>query len=281
MFTDRPSRNERIRAALPAIAVHLLGALLLLNGLAPGALPPGADPLRMFRVAPPPEPPAEQQPLTAPRAAGPALPLPGSAPEPEGASAPPALKANRTPVVAPEPLTRPPIHPPPTVAAAPEPGTGSATRAGAAPVPAPGTGAGGLGTGTGSGRGGAGSGGGGGAGGDGGGGGGGRIASMPRHVGGDFSYRDIPAALRETGFQGRVALRFLIDVDGRAKQCRIARSSGNRMMDAAACRALEQRFRFRPAHDEAGRPVAIPGELSPYFEAEAIMEPPERRRGDW
>jgi len=51
-------------------------------------------------------------------------------------------------------------------------------------------------------------------------------------------------------------------------------------MDAAACRALEQRFRFRPARDEAGRPVPIPGELSPYFEAEAVMEDPRRRRRD-
>jgi len=104
---------------------------------------------------------------------------------------------------------------------------------------------------------------------------------MPRHIGGDFSYRDIPAALRDTGFQGRVALRFLIDVDGRAKQCRVARSSGNRQMDAAACRALEQRFRFRPARDESGRPVPIPGELNPYFEAEAIFEEPPPRRRDW
>jgi protein TonB len=73
----------------------------------------------------------------------------------------------------------------------------------------------------------------------------------------------------------------VIDVDGRAKGCRIARSSGSRAMDQAACRALEQRFRFAPARDESGRPISIPGEDNPYFEVEAYdpPDPRERRRG--
>jgi protein TonB len=103
---------------------------------------------------------------------------------------------------------------------------------------------------------------------------------MPRQIRGDFSYSDIPEQLQDSGFAGRVSLRFLIDVDGRARDCRAVRSSGSRLMDAAACRALEQRFRFTPGRDETGRPVPIPGELNPYFEAEVPPpEPRERRRG--
>jgi outer membrane biosynthesis protein TonB len=73
----------------------------------------------------------------------------------------------------------------------------------------------------------------------------------------------------------------MIDVDGRPRECRAVRSSGSRLMDAAACRALEQRFRFTPGRDESGRPVPIPGELNPYFEAVGAPpdEPPPRRRG--
>ena len=105
---------------------------------------------------------------------------------------------------------------------------------------------------------------------------------MPRHLSGDFRYEDMPEPLREQGFRGRVGLHFLIDVDGRAKNCRIMRSSGNRAMDAAACRALEQRFRFAPARDVDGRPVAIEGVDNPEFESAGgdpdDRPPPPRRR---
>jgi TonB family protein len=76
----------------------------------------------------------------------------------------------------------------------------------------------------------------------------------------------------------------MIDVDGRAKRCRSIRSSGSRQMDAAACRAVEQRFRFIPGRDESGRPVPVRGELNPFFEAEGAPPdepPPRRRRMDW
>jgi len=285
MFTDKPAAHERVRAALPALAIHVLGALLLLQGLAPGMLPAEADPLRLFRVAPPADPPEPLPPPPA-GASGRATPLDQADPLPEGGAAPPNLKTGPSPVVAPKPEFRAPIEPPKTVTAAPAPGTGAAASAGAAAVPGPGTGSIGIGTGTGSGRGGGGPGGGGGGGGAGSGGGGtgpGRVAVMPRHVRGDFSYRDIPDALRDTGFRGRVALSFWIDVDGRARRCRAVRSSGSRLMDAAACRALEQRFRFLPGRDQYGRPIAVRGELHPYFEAEVPLEldepPPGRRRG--
>ena len=102
---------------------------------------------------------------------------------------------------------------------------------------------------------------------------------MPRLIRGDFSYGDIPQPLREQGFRGQVGMRFVIDVDGRAKNCRIVRSSGSRLMDQSACRALEQRFRFTPARDEQGQPVPIAGEDFPEFEADAEGPDDDRRRG--
>jgi protein TonB len=43
---------------------------------------------------------------------------------------------------------------------------------------------------------------------------------------------------------------------GRVDACRVTRASGSRELDALTCRLLEQRLRFSPARDMAGRPVA-------------------------
>lgn len=280
MFIDNNATGDRIRAAAPVAAIHVALAFVLLRGLQPGAAAERDEALKLISLPPPKEPQPElTPPPPPPPAAGRAQPLRQADPRPEGAAAPPNLESRPTPVVAPEPLTRPPIQPPPTVPSAPVAGAGFAPSAGAAPVRGPGTGGGGIGTGTGSGRSGGGAGGGGGGGGNGAG--SGRVATMPRLLRGEFSWRDIPGQLQDSGFRGRVGLRFVIDIDGRPRGCRVSRSSGSRLMDQAACRALEQRFRFAPARDETGRPVAIPGEDNPFFEADAPMpdEPPRRRRG--
>jgi|GEM_PF-309430 len=277
MFTDTKSTKDKVRAVVPVAAIHAGLALVLLRGLQPGALPAESDPLKLVRLPPPEEVRPEQEPPPPPPPVkARAQPLRQADPRPEGAASPPNLKSEPTPVVAPKPVI--PMQPPPTIVSAPVPGIGAAPSAGAAPIRGPGTGSGGVGTGRGSGRGGGGFGGGGGGGG--GGYGSGRVFTMPRQIRGDFSYRDIPEQLQDGGFAGRVSLRFMIDVDGRARECRAVRSSGSRLMDAAACRALEQRFRFVPGRDETGRPVPVAGELNPYFEAEAPPpEPPPRRRG--
>lgn len=49
-----------------------------------------------------------------------------------------------------------------------------------------------------------------------------------------------------------VAVR--VQLDGRATDCKINRSIGDRVIDAETCRLVEQRVRFRPAVDGAGRP---------------------------
>ena len=266
--------SDRLRAALPAIAVHVLLAFVLLRGLASPPPAPEQPPLKLIALTPkqlppplvPPRPPPSGGQTAAREQADPRL---------QGAASPPNLKAQPTPVAAPKPIVPTPLPPPP-IPAAPVAGTGFASSAGAAPVRGPGTGSGGLGNGTGSGAGGSGAGGGGG---DGDGSGGGRVMIMPRQIAGDFSRRDIPESLQESGFRGTVGVRFWIDVDGRAKQCRIIRRSSSTAMDAAACRAVEQRFRFRPGLDEYRRPIRVNGELFPYFEAEEPQLDPTRRRG--
>ena len=279
MYTDEDPMIERLRAIIPVVAIHVGLGFVLLRGLQPGLVEDRPEPLKVMRVQPPQETlPDLQPPPPPPPEEGRAQPLRRAHPRPEAAASPPNLKAEPSPVVAPDPVI--PMERPRTVPAAPTPGTGSASSAGSAAVRGPGTGSGGVGDGRGSGRGGGGFGGGGGGGGRGFG--SGRVMVMPRQIRGDFSARDIPEQLQDAGFRGTVGLSFWIDVDGRARRCRAVRSSGNRLMDAAACRALEQRFLFRPGRDQYGQPIPVHGELYPYFEADVPPdEPPRRRRMDW
>jgi protein TonB len=55
--------------------------------------------------------------------------------------------------------------------------------------------------------------------------------------------------------QGVVGVRFLVDVDGRARECEVTDSSGSAQLDDTTCRRIEQLYRFRPSKDPRGRPV--------------------------
>ena len=57
---------------------------------------------------------------------------------------------------------------------------------------------------------------------------------------------DYPRELGEAGFQGIVSVKFLVWVDGRVRDCRVTKSSGNAILDATTCRLIRQRFRARP-----------------------------------
>lgn len=142
-------------------------------------------------------------------------------------------------VVAPPPRL-PPIAPP--VAAAPDPGSGYAPSAGATPTPGPGSGAGGRGDGTG-------------AGGTGNGTGGGTKAIWRS---GAIRDRDYPRDASRAKVGGEVEVRFTIEASGRVGGCRVTRSSGDASLDRTTCELIEERFRFKPATDAAGRPVASP-----------------------
>ncbi|HMJ92675.1 MAG TPA: energy transducer TonB, partial [Allosphingosinicella sp.] len=147
-----------------------------------------------------------------------------------------------TEIVAPKPK----IPVPTPLPAAPIAGQGSVEAAGAASVPGPGTGRGGQGIGLGSGTRGTGT----------GGGGGGGLGTRARYLSGGIRDSDYPRSAIEARKSGTVHLSFTVAPTGRVSACRVTRSSGSRALDETTCRLIMQRFRYRPARDGAGRPVA-------------------------
>ena len=75
-------------------------------------------------------------------------------------------------------------------------------------------------------------------------------------IAGEFRNSDYPGDLGRAGIGGRVTVTFTVQVNGRTTRCRVSRSSHVPQLDALTCRIIEQRFRFRPARDGNGRPVA-------------------------
>ncbi|MGP1283227.1 MAG: energy transducer TonB [Parasphingopyxis sp.] len=161
-------------------------------------------------------------------------------PEEEGGAAPPDLRAEATPIVAPDPVIRLPT--PPTIAASPDPNQGAASTQGAAETPGPGTGAGGEGTGTGRGAGGTGP-------------GGGALVSRARRIAGDITPRDYPRAASRARIEGTVGARVHVGADGRVTRCVVVASSGNADLDTTTCRLIRERFRYEPARNARGEAV--------------------------
>lgn len=228
---DQPAPNQSIRRLSPGhrlIAIvtvailHLAAILALLRAFDIDVVPESARSIVAFDVAPP-EPP----------------PPPELTPEPQGAAAPPAPKADPVPKAAPSPrLAVKPDGPQPPVAA-----QGTETRAGAADRGG-GTGGGGNGAGTGGGGSGAGKGAG--------------AATKPVKIAGDIvDARDYPSAGRRARSGTAVTVFFTVDIDGIPRGCRVTRPSGDPEADRITCRLIEQRFRYRPATDGQGNPVAV------------------------
>lgn len=230
MSTYRTSRQDRIKSAGGAALLVVAIGYGLANGLSVDMRTRMVEDLKAFVVAPP-APPLKHDPVPAPKKAE---------KRKQGAASPPNLKAKATPIVAPPVVIRP-VQPPPVIAA-PVAGIGAQRSAGAAPVVGPGTGSGGQGNGTGSGS-----------GGDGDGGGGGETPL--RLIRGELRYRDLPRQLYEAGVSGTVEMDFDVGVQGRVTACRITRSSGNAALDAATCQLIQQKLRYRPTLNAAGRPI--------------------------
>ncbi len=227
------SPRDRIASASASILLCAAIGYALILGL--GVTLPLATPdaLKLFAVGPKPPPPPPER----------IIPRPAKSHRPEGAASPANLRAKATEVVAPKPIV-PPVVPTPIIAAL-KPGPGAEANTGAAPVPGPGTGAGGIGNGTGSGRYGDGN-------GDGG------DETPPRLIRSRFSRGDFRAAealVGEGNVVGRLGVRYTVGIDGRVTQCRVTRSSGKPALDGITCRLIEQRYRYRPSLDAAGRPV--------------------------
>lgn len=164
---------------------------------------------------------------------------PDPAPD-EGAAGAAGKEAVPSPVTAPEP--RVPVkqdRPLPRASS-----TGTANNSGAQDSGA-GTGASGSGDGPGSGR--------------GGGGQGGVAATKPIKIAGEINSAadfPMPPGGRQARFGNRVVVYMTVGTDGRATGCYVRTPSPDAEADAIVCRLAEQRFRFRPATDSQGNPVA-------------------------
>lgn len=236
MYRSDLSNRDRSGALIAVAAIHaaLLFMLLHLSGKLDRADPQSALQLFDLSAPPPPAPPPPKQQRTAARP-----------PDKAGGSAPRNIKGEATPVAAPKPrLVTPPL---PALAATQTPRQGSAPAQGASDVRGPGTGAGGAGTGTGSGLGGSGPGGGGDNG----------VAEPPRLLTSVLGGRDFPGRVLDSWPRGaQILLRLRIDSRGLVSECIIDRASGSGMVDSTICNLVHDRFRFRPAMNRAGQPVA-------------------------
>ena len=236
------AREPRARAAAAALAIEAAVIAAIIYGLAgPAAfLLPVRASLVSIALDPPPQPKER---------------LKASGSTENGRAAPPSLKAEAAPVVAPLRV----IAQPSPVPAANVPAASIGVKAGAAAQPGVGGGAGGLGTGAGSGTGGNGTGDGNGDG-DGGG-------SDPDWIGGKIRDKDYPKALREANVSGTTVTEIAVGPAGRATGCRVTRSSGNRELDSTTCRLVLERFRFKPARNSAGQAVAAQIEYEQEWDA--------------
>ena len=225
--TQSPPRETRIKAALGALAVQALLGYALITAFDLNVPQLVSSQLKMLDLARPDPPPPPQ-----------ITPRPDPSRRKAGKASPANLRSRATDIVVPPPIVPPQVPPP--VAAATKPGPGAQQTSGSSDRPGPGTGAGGFGNGYGSG-------------GDGDGDGGG--GDPPQQTRGRLKDSDYPHEAGEAGVGGTVSVRFLVDLDGRAKECRVTHSSGSRALDATTCGLIEERFRFRPALDEQGRPV--------------------------
>lgn len=224
--------RDRVRSVLGVAAIHAAVGYLLIAGTGTMTIRDVAPALKLFEVAEPPPPPPVEEPV----------PAKVEAQADEGAAAPPGLKAQASPVVVEPPKVRLPLPPLPVVAA-PVAGIGAAPSAGAAEIAGLGPGAGGAGNGTGSG-------------GSGSGAGGGGAVTRARLVGGRMVHKDYPDAAGDVGAEGTVVVRLNVGADGRTSGCRVTSSSGNADLDSTTCRLAEQRFRYEPARNARGEPVA-------------------------
>lgn len=235
MYRSDLNSRDKSGAIAAVVAIHagLLFAFLNLSGRMDFA-----DPQSVLQIIdltpekpppPPPPPPARQTPKPK---------------EKEGGSSPKNIKSEATPVVAPKPrIETPPVNP---IAATETPRQGTAPTQGASNVRGPGTGAGGIGTGTGSGGSGTGP-----------GGGGEGAAYPPQLLTPTLRGRDFPRQLLDDWPRGaQIFMRLRIDARGMVIQCIVDRGTGVTGIDSAVCSTVQARFRYRPAANRVGAPVA-------------------------
>ncbi len=216
-YTGQLSTTKRALSGGATLFAAALVGTALVNGLDLRVIREVSEAISAVSIRAP-KPPAEP-------------PKPEPAPNKTAKASSPANRhAKAAPVLATKPKYASPK--PPTIAAAPQPGTGSASSAGAASVDGPGSGPGGNGDGSGAG------------------------VSKAVWRSGEIRNRDYPKSASQAKVGGVVETRFTILPSGRVTGCRVSRSSGDVSLDSTTCRLIEQRFRFKPATNSAGSPIA-------------------------
>lgn len=228
MYAPAPQRTASALASLLIVGGGLLVLALGLSGVvSPTTRTAALEAILPNRNAPPP-PPAARQPQH----------------DASGARDDAASPSSRHPAAR---ITAPPaLVVPPPVLISPTAGNGSAIPPGASTGTGSGQGSGGAGSGTG----------GGGAGGDGLGGGRHDVSAYPRQLAGKLHFWEIPKELRQD-HGGVIRLRYRIGIDGRVSDCSVLQSSGVPAFDRDTCARITERFRFSPARDSRGNPVAF------------------------
>lgn len=223
-YYSATNSGDRAKALTGVLIVHAAISAVILSGLNVTSVNHAVESLKTFNVVEAPPPPPEPPPP--PRAEESA---------PKDKAAPANIRSRPKPVVTPRvllPKKRPRMRGP----------RGEDRTAGASDMAGTGTGAGGQGSGYG----------GGGSGGSG----SGRGYTPAQRIGKipDSEYRRIVAVSGRPS--GIVGLTLKVNTDGRASNCRVARSSGNPSVDALMCGLALRYVNFRPARDPQGRPVA-------------------------
>jgi protein TonB len=209
-------RRRQTAAALLVAGMHAALLWLLLQPV-PRSLSPSESAMILVEVAMP--PPPALPPTEAP--------TPKAGPDRDAAAAsPPVPRARPQPVVA----LRPDVPVPSPAVAATAAADGPDLQAGA----------GGVGVGSGTGGAGAGSRGG---------------IVRARWASGSINRKDYPETAAKARIGGSVTVYFDVTVEGRARNCRVIRTSGNPALDSTTCRLIELRFRYTPARNAAGEPV--------------------------
>jgi len=82
-------------------------------------------------------------------------------------------------------------------------------------------------------------------------------AEPPRPIAGYIGSEDYPRDALRNDEQGRVDALLTISEAGSVTSCTIRRSSGHQLLDDTTCRLVLARYRFDPARNSQGQPVAV------------------------
>ena len=219
-YAGTADRPDKAKAIVAVVAVHAALAAIILTGLNGRIVTHAIESLKTFDIREPPPPPPNPPPPAA------------KAQQAKREAGAPAKKAEATPVVAPRPKL--PVQSP--IPAAPIAGRGSASSSGAAAA-GNGTGAGGAGNGPG------------------GGGAGDYSGFTPARLVRNLTRGDYRMLAGGRLPSGRAMVSLRVEPSGLPSNCRIARSSGDSVVDSGLCPLITQRLKFRPALDDRGRPI--------------------------